>query len=568
MRTARGWPGRPRAGRAASWLAACAVAVVGPRLTAGAGAAAPQHATRWLVAPLDVEAASARTYWMGEGVAVLLSDRLEALGIEAVSREDRADALEWLRLPADVPLSRASYLRAAGLLGASSVVFGSVRAGDDRLEIRLRRIDVEQGRQGGEIAEEGPLLELPVLGDRAARRLAQGAGIAVPPGPAPEPAGSLEGFEAFVKALLTDRPQARIELLRLAVEKAPGDVRARLALAETSLDMGDHEAALAAAAQVPDGAPLAPRARFLAARALIEAGRLEEAFGRLRALADARADAAVFNNLGVVQLRRGSPADTGRATWYLTRAVEAEGRDADTLFNLGYAYWTAERDARATIYWLREALRLNPADPETHVVLAAALEATGAHVEAARERALAGLLSARYENWDARAVGDRVPRGLERLKDRLATDPARRFPPRGPAAAWNEVSTAPAGGNPTETAAFHLERARRFLEQQRERDAEPELRRVLFLLPYHADAHRLLGEVCRRTGRLQEAAAAFRISLWSEETTAAHVGLGEVLADMQQWEAARLEARRALALAPGSPEARRLLERIEGRPPR
>jgi Flp pilus assembly protein TadD/TolB-like protein len=549
-------------------IVAAVVSILWPRLAAGAGVAAPQHALRWLVAPLDVEAASTRTYWMGEGVAVLLSDRLESLGLEVVSREDRTDVLEWLRLPAGVPLSRASYLRAAGLLGASSVVFGSVRAGDDRVEIRLRRVDAEQGRHGADMAEEGPLLELPALADRAARRLAQDAGIAVPAGPAAAPAGSLEAFEAYVKALLTDRPQARVELLRLAVEKAPGDLRARLALAETFLEMGDHEAALAAAAQVPDGAPLAPRARFLAARALIELGRLDQAFARLRALADARADAAVLNNLGVVQLRRGSPAETGRATWYLTRAVEAEGRDADTLFNLGYAYWTAERDARAAIYWLREALRLNPADPETHIVLAAALEATGAHVEAARERALAGLLAARYENWDTRAAGDRVPRGLERLKDHLATDPARRFPPRGPSAAWSEVSTAAASGNPAEIAAFHLERARRFLEQQRDGDAEPELRRVLFLLPYHADAHRLLGEICHRTGRLPEAAAAFRISLWSEETTAAHVGLGEVLADMQQWEAARLEARRALTLDPGSPEARRLLERIEGQKPR
>lgn len=565
MTTAGGWQAVVRAGRAARLLAALAAAC--PGFAAQGGAAGPPHPPRWLVAPLDVEAASSKTYWIGEGVAVLLSDRLEALGLEAVSREDRADALEWLRLPAGGPLSRASYLRAADLLGASSVVFGSVRAERDRLEIRLRRVDVEEGRQGGEVVEEGPLLELHGLGDRAARHLARDAGVPVP-AEGVAPAGSLEGFEAYIKALLTDRPQARVELLRLAIEKAPGDVRARLALAETHLDMGDHEAALTAAAQVPDGTPLARRAQFLAARALVELNRLDEAFARLRALAAARPDAAVLNNLGVVQLRRGSPADTGRATWYLTRAVESDSHDADTLFNLGYAYWISERDARAAIYWLREALRRNPADADAHVVLAAALDATGADVEAARERALAGLLAARYEHWGARAPGDRVPRGLERLKDHLATDAARRFPSRGPAAGGTSAGAATASGNPNEIAAFHLERARRLLGEQRDREAEPELRRVLFLLPYHAEAHRLLGEVCRRTGRLPEAAAAFRISLWSEETLAAHIGLAEVLADMQQWDAARLEAQRALALDPASPDARRVLERIEARQPR
>lgn len=557
----------PRTGRTVRLLAALAAAGCG--LARAAGEAAPADPARWLVAPLEVEAASAKTYWIGEGVALLLSDRLEALGLEAASREERADALERLRLPASGSLSRASYLRAADLLGASFVVVGSVRAVEDRLEIRLRRIDVEEGRQGDEIVEEGPLLELTALADRAARRLAREAQVAVPEGSIPAPAGSLEGFEAYVKALLTDRPEARIGLLRLAIEKAPDDLRARLALVEAHLDMGEHEAALAAAAQVPGGTPLAPRVQFLAARALIELRRLDEAFARLQALAEARPDAAVLNNLGVVQLRRGSPAETGRATWFFTRAIELDGHDADTLFNLGYAYWIAERDARAAIYWLREALRRNPADADTHIVLAAALAATGAGIEAARERALAGLLAAKYEGWDARSPGDRALRGLERLKDHLTTDAARRFPPPGAGAAgWKEATGAPASGNAVEIAAFHLERARRFLEQGHEREAEPELRRVLFLLPYHSDAHRLLGEVYRRTGRRPEAAAAFRISLWSEETLAAHVGLGEVLADMEQWEAARLEARRALALEPGSPAARRLLERIEARQPR
>ena len=88
----------------------------------------------------------------------------------------------------------------------------------------------------------------------------------------------------------------------------------------------------------------------------------------------------------------------------------------DYRFNLGYAY-AVERNYKAAIYWLRESVRRDVADAHAHRVLAIALHASGGSVEAARERDLARLLSARYEALDS-PQGEPLlpPEGLERLR--------------------------------------------------------------------------------------------------------------------------------------------------------
>ena len=56
-------------------------------------------APRVFVMPLEVESPTKRTYWVGEGAAILVADELLALGADAISREQRVSAFEQLRLP-------------------------------------------------------------------------------------------------------------------------------------------------------------------------------------------------------------------------------------------------------------------------------------------------------------------------------------------------------------------------------------------------------------------------------------------------------------------------------------
>jgi Tfp pilus assembly protein PilF len=113
-----------------------------------------------------------------------------------------------------------------------------------------------------------------------------------------------------------------------------------------------------------------------------------------------------------------------------------------------------------------------------------------------------------------------------------------------------------------ELARFYLDRGRRLVEQENDREAEAELTRALHLAPYDAEAHLLLGRSYMRTGRLREAIDAFKVSIWSEDTAAARVALAEAYLEAHDLEAARAEAHRALVIDPASLPAQRLLARL------
>ena len=102
-----------------------------------------------------------------------------------------------------------------------------------------------------------------------------------------------------------------------------------------------------------------------------------------------------------------------RAVSYFNEAASLEG--VDSYFNLGYAYWL-DGDASAAVWWLREAVRRNPADHAAHFVLGVALTALGSQTEAGREKDLARQLSPVYSEWEAKSPAGSVPQGLERLR--------------------------------------------------------------------------------------------------------------------------------------------------------
>ena len=86
--------------------------------------------------------------------------------------------------------------------------------------------------------------------------------------------------------------------------------------------------------------------------------------------------------------------------------------------------------------------------------------------------------------------------------------------------------------------------------------------RVLFLAPYDAEAHLLLGRVHLRAGHAREAIDELNISIWSSETADAHAVLAEAYLDAKEPDSARREAERALAMDPKHDGARKVLSRL------
>lgn len=540
------------------WTAIAAVAwtVATSGLHGGAQQPISGDAARILVMPFENTTREGRIFWITEAAALLLTDDLNALGANAITRQERQRAFERLQVPPAATLTDATIIRIGQLVGAGQVVVGSLQLENDVLVARAKTIALDTGRIREDITERGPLPQLFAIFQRIARRIGP---------PSTKSSEEIErqqppvaAFEDFIKGELAETAATAIGYLNSALGRHPPFDRARLALWEVYTEQGDHAHALTSVQPVPGGSPYARRARFLAGLSQIHLKKYDEAFATFKALADAQPTPAVLNNLGVVQLRRGSTPQTGLPTFYFNKAATADPDDSDYWFNLGYAYWL-DRDPQAAIYWLREAVRRNRADADAHFVLGTALAVGGTAAEAAREHELARRLSSAYESPEKRKGADvveGVPKGLERLKNDIELPHARRIESR--------IATSESRDQ-EEVARFHLDRGRRLFERENDREAILELDRALYLSPYLAEGHLLVGRIHLRSGRLREAIDALKIALWSEESAAAHAALGEAYRQANDAAAARAEGERALTLDPGSIEAKQLLARIGGR---
>ncbi len=538
---------------AAGPLRAQRASVTGARSQSGAPAAGATQTPadgvrRTLVMPF--ENTNRRIYWLSEASAILLSEDLGPTGANPVGRDERLHAFERLQLPATVALSEATVIKVGEVAGASDVIVGSLSLDGDTLTVRARDIRLDAGRFRGEATERGALSDLFAVFDRMAAQL---TGREVPAAPAAaQTHPSLAAFESYVKGLLAETPAGQAKFLNAALAVYPAYDAARLALWQAYSAQADYGRALKAVLAVSAASPVSRRARFLASLSYIALKQYDEAFTTLKTLADAGPSPAIWNNLGIVQLRRAGPPPSGRGTYYFTQATEADKSDPDYAFNLGYAYWL-ERDPQAAIYWLREALRRNPADGDAHYVLGTVLLGTGAEAEGTREKELARQLSSKYHEWDRRPAADPLPRGLERLREDLDGRRLDRL---------ETALTASGQKDSQELAAFHLDRGRRFFQQENDREAIAELRRALYLSPYQAEPHLLLGRLYLRAGRVHEAIYELKISLWSQETAAAHVALAEAYLQARNEPAARVEVERALVMDPASADAKKLLARF------
>lgn len=517
------------------------------------GAATAQPAVgRVLVMPFENASRDGRIVWLGEAAAVLLADDLNAMGTPAITRDERREAFERLQVPPAAALTDATVIRIGQLLRASQVVRGTLAMDGDTVVVRARVVVLDTARVSVDATERGALPELFATFERVARRIAPASSRSSADVERTHP--PVAAFENYIKGLLAETPATAVNYLDMALKADPTFDRARIALWEIFDAQGEHAKALTAVNVVPASSTLARRARFRLALSQLNLKRYDDAYATFKALVDARSTPALLNNLGVVQLRRGGTPSSGTPTYFLTKASEADATDPTYFFNLGYAYWL-ERDTQAAIYWLREALRRDPTDGDAHYVLGVALAAAGSTNESAREKELARRLSSAYEDWDKRPASDPVPRGLERVKTDVELPHDRQI----------EQTLANNTADQRELARFYLDRARRLAAQQSDRDAMNELNRVLFLSPYDAQAHLLLGKLHLRAGHAREAIDALNISIWSVDSAEGHALLAQAYLDARENDQARREAERALVLEPGNAAARTILDTLRAR---
>src|SRR5688572_25143584 len=149
----------------------CLLAVLVAAAVADPARAQTQPSTRILVMPFENVTRDSRIFWLGEASAVLLADDLNALGANAITREERREAFERLKVPPAASLTDATVIRIGQLVGASQVIVGTLQLQGDSLLVRARSIALEAGRVQVSATEGGPVPDLFGIFQRIVKQL-------------------------------------------------------------------------------------------------------------------------------------------------------------------------------------------------------------------------------------------------------------------------------------------------------------------------------------------------------------------------------------------------------------
>jgi len=267
----------------------------------------------------------------------------------------------------------------------------------------------------------------------------------------------------------------------------------------------------------------------------------------------------ILNDLAIARTRRGKVAE---AQADLRRAADLDPDEDDYVFNLGLLALQAN-DAVAAADHFREAVEREPDNPEDRAMLILSLERAGKKSEADQERETAtetfgpnGLPAIRAE-----AKSDFVAR-LNRLKMELDVTALRAglVSPGTPASAPEAIES-------SDSAAAHIRRARQELSAGHVEAAEKEFHAALTGESGNAAAHRGLGEIYRRQGKMEDAVKELQASLAARDSAVVRTLLAKIYLEQKKPDLARAEVERALKLAPNYAEAKQLLEHLQNSKP-
>ena len=149
------------------------------------------------------------------------------------------------------------------------------------------------------------------------------------------------------------------------VKLNPNYTLAMLQLGKTYYDNHEYESASLWFSRVPKTDPVAGEANFLLGMSEFYRGNFDKAFAAFSYLSTRLPLTEVYNNLGVVEARRGRRAS---AVEYFSKAVNADPNDADYRFNLAVALFK-NGDSAGAARQLQEELQQRPSDGEAKALL-------------------------------------------------------------------------------------------------------------------------------------------------------------------------------------------------------
>ncbi len=476
-----------------------------------------------LIVPFDNQSKAPGLEWISEAFPEVLGERLAAVHLNVISRDDRNYAFDRSGIPTSIHPSRATLYRLGEQIDADYVVMGRYGYDGQNFQCSADVLDMKHLRLTSTAPSRGPLPSLIEVETGLAWDVLQV--ISPTAGGTREeftrnaPAVRLDAFENYIRGVVeTDRTE-KVKRLREAIRLNPQYTEAMFALGRTYYDDREYDEAASWLARIPRTDDLAGAANFLLGLSDYYSGDFDKADAAFRFLESRLPLTEVENNLGVVAARRGRK----NAIDYFQKAVQADPNDADYRFNLALTLYKSG-DAAGAARQLREAVAHRPDDVESRQLLSTI-----------------GSGSAPVP-----VNGSRLP--MERLKENYDESSYRQLALE----IENAMERSLAGTDPKTHAQFHVDRGREMLDKGLLEDAAREFREAVMRDPTNPAAHAGLARIAENKGDTAGARREAETSLQLSPTADAYIVLGRLDLRENHLDAAEKNADHALALEPAN----------------
>ena len=484
-----------------------------------------------VVIPFENTSPTPGLEWLGEAFPEAFRQLLNSPVVYVASRDERLRAYDRLGIPAGLHLSRATLYRLAEQMDVDYAVLGSYNYDGAHLTATAQLLDMRALKLLPSAAESGNLTELGTVEAALAwdtlRQVRSDFSLPKDKFVAGIAPVRLDAFENYIRGLLASTAEEKIRRYKEATRLNPVYTEAWLELGKTYLNQHTYEQAIAALEQVPSSSPVAREANFylgLAAYYQSDYAKAESAFAFVAARLPL---AEVYNNLGVVNSRRGHKD----AATYFQRAIENDPSDPDYHFNLGVTL-SRVGDNAAALREMRACLDHHPGDSEAKT-LSDALASSGAGVVPAASS---------------------TAKPIERMKRNYEENTFRQMTVQ--MQSWAEQRFARSDSRTH--ARFHLELGKELLAHGFTDEAEREFREAATLDSSSPAPLTGLAEVFDARGDAREARSQAEAALRIREFAEAYLVLAHLDLRENRTEAATENVNRAVQLEPGNSAAQDL----------
>lgn len=584
--------------------------IVAAAFSAAVAQSAPASDTV-LVLPFENTSSKAEFNWVGESFADALSDLLKIPSLNVISNDERKIIQQRLRIPLTNLPSLATSLKLARESNATLLVSGKyniVPAQGDAaatLSVSAKIIRVNEGRFLSEEMSDGrritrdinlsdALGNLQTMEGQIAYQILYQRDKALPfsQNQLIEAANKVpaRAFEAYIKGLLTNQPDARENYFKNAM-RLYSDSTSDGIYADAALELGHLYLAQRKSGDAIDyfsqttnsneqckaKAKAENKVAFCNDEAFAEAafyiglihwqqGNYEPALAVLRPLAEDLKLTSVYNTLGAiaVQASRAEKKNPAKAASLLTEGQELlknaseSAPDAnDVRFNYGATLFF-NGNYQEAIPVLKQVLAVNSRDGEAYYLLAKALETqkdpTAADMDNQARRFLTdGNKYANYEKeWvKSKSVPDMRLRVEQPARKDFVSVVLIKKQNAGTQTPLNETDNL-------------LAQARKLYKDGNDDEAMAVLRRVLSSEPMSAESYLLLGKMHLRRGDLDQAVSSFKTAIfWDNRLIDAHISLGKIYLEKKDCLQAKNYGASAAQIDADNQEVQGLLRQVD-----